>query len=94
MPADPSSTHPTALVLGGVSPHIAVIDRLRVLGYRPVLTDYKHAPPPRPMPRGRVRLGAENPFKLRWQGRIVSQTDVTALSEALPPFVAVFHPRR
>lgn len=62
MPADPSSTHPTALVLGGVSPHIAVIDRLRVLGYRPVLTDYKHAPPAAPHAEGSSPAGGRKPL--------------------------------
>lgn len=35
---------PTALVTGGVSPHIAVIKRLKSLGYRTVLVDYKETP--------------------------------------------------
>ncbi|WP_425041390.1 ATP-grasp domain-containing protein [Primorskyibacter sp. S187A] len=41
-------TKPTALVLGGVSPHIAVVQRLKALGYRVVLADYKDAPPAAP----------------------------------------------
>lgn len=45
MPADPPRSRPVALVLGGVSPHIAVVERLRRLGYETVLADYKPAPP-------------------------------------------------
>lgn len=45
MTAEPSHSRPLALVLGGVSPHIAVIERLRALGYETVLADYKPAPP-------------------------------------------------
>lgn len=40
--------NPTVLVLGGVSPHIAVIDRLRCQGYRVILVDYKDSPPAAP----------------------------------------------
>ncbi|WP_299929901.1 ATP-grasp domain-containing protein [uncultured Pelagimonas sp.] len=39
------TSQPVALVLGGVSPHIAVIERLKSLGYWTALADYKDAPP-------------------------------------------------
>lgn len=35
----------TVLVIGGVSPHIAVIERLKSLGFTTILADYKDAPP-------------------------------------------------
>lgn len=45
MTSDLSNPKPRALVLGGVSPHIAVVKRLKDLGYETVLADYKDAPP-------------------------------------------------
>lgn len=45
----PAGGHrPVALVIGGVSPHIAVIERLRSMGFETVLLDYKEAPPAAP----------------------------------------------
>lgn len=36
---------PTALILGGTNPHIALIKRLRTMGYRAILIDYYENPP-------------------------------------------------
>lgn len=52
----PASGKPVALVLGGVSPHAAVLDRLRTLGYRTVLADYKQAPPAAPHADQHLRI--------------------------------------
>ena len=39
--------HPTAIVLGGTSPHIALIENLKTRGYYTVLVDYLENPPAR-----------------------------------------------
>ncbi len=41
----PDISRPRALVIGGVSPHIAVVERLKALGFDTILADYKDAPP-------------------------------------------------
>ncbi len=52
---------PVALVLGGTTPHVALIDSLRARGYSPVLVDYLENPPARAHADAHVRESTLDP---------------------------------
>lgn len=85
------TTKPAALVLGGVSPHIAVVERLKALGYRVVLADYKDAPPAAAFADTHLQISTLDADAVEQAARDVGATAIVnvCLDQPLPVVAAV-----
>lgn len=77
---------PVVLVMGGVSPHIAVIERLKILGYYTVLVDYKDAPLAAPHADRHLQVSTLDPAAVERAAREVGAVAVinVSLDQPLP----------